>query len=255
MCDGGACNQVPPGLLNSAYTTTWNPGILADKPTGQPLGNDNLPVRTTTCASVPVQSGDATSAIQNALNGCMGKNQVVSLAAGTYSISKTIQVPNGVVLRGVGSDVTSGTIIVSTNGGPVLAIGTLQDGTCYDGRGFDATAEPLLTADAKKETATVTVADGSKFAAGDVAMVDQSDDSDVSEGDCTYFKRTAGYAVSERVEVSAVSGNNLTLTTPLHWTFTTAQKAQIEKVSQQAVEWAGIEHLAVQGGRPGGYAG
>ncbi|HEX8796518.1 MAG TPA: glycosyl hydrolase family 28-related protein [Polyangiaceae bacterium] len=255
-CDGGACNQVPPGLLDPDYTTTWNPGILSDKPTGQPLGPDYLPVRTTTCASVPVQSGDATSAIQNALNGCMGKNQVVTLAAGTYSISATIQVPSGVVLRGAGSGGATATTIVSTKGGPVLAIGTLQDGTCYDGRGFDASAEPLLTQDAKKETSTVMVADGSKFAAGDVALVDQLDDADVSEGDCTtIFKRTGNYGVSERVEISAVSGNTLTLTTPLHWTFKTAQKAQIAKVVSPPIEWAGIEHLLVQGGRPGSYPG
>jgi hypothetical protein len=255
-CDGGACNEIPAGLLDPDYTTTWNPGILADQPTGQPLGNDGLPVRSATCASVPVQSGDATSAIQTALQGCTGKNQVVTLAAGTYRVSKTIQVPGGVVLRGAGSGATSGTTIVSTNGGPVLAIGTLQDGACYDGRGFDATAEPLLTQDAKKETSSVTVADGSKFAAGDLALVDQLDDADVSEGDCgTIFKRTGNYGVSERVEISAVSGNTLTLRTPLHWTFKTAQKAQVSKVVSPPVEWAGIESLLVQGGRPGSYPG
>src|ERR1700722_18771822 len=27
-CDGGPCNTVPAGLLDPAYTTTWNPGIL-----------------------------------------------------------------------------------------------------------------------------------------------------------------------------------------------------------------------------------
>jgi hypothetical protein len=52
-----------------------------------------------------------------------------------------------------------------------------------------------------------------------------------------------------------VSGNTLTLTTPLHWTFKTAQQAQISKVISAPIEWAGIESLLVQGGRPGGYAG
>ena len=141
-CDGAACDQPPPGLLDPASTTTWNPGILADTATGMPLGDDDLPVRTTVCVQVPVQSGDATSAIQTALNGCAGKNQVVLLAAGTYSISATLQIPSGVVLRGAGSDGTTVTTILSTKGGPVVGIGTQQDGSCYDGRGFDATAEP-----------------------------------------------------------------------------------------------------------------
>jgi hypothetical protein len=254
-CDGGACNQPPPGLLNPDFTTTWNPGILADTPTGKPLGPDNLPVRTTTCMSVAPMSGDATSAIQTALNGCAGTNQVVTLAAGTYMVSSTIQVPSGVVLRGSGSDASTGTTVVSTNGGPVLAIGTLQDGTCYEGSGFDATAEPLLTSDAPKETSTLQVADGSHFQAGDLALIDQTDSAQVNEGDCAYFKRVAGRGESERVQISAVSGNTLTLTTPLHWTFKTAQAAQVAKVSQAPIEWAGIESVLVQGGRPGGYPG
>src|SRR5262249_40575407 len=120
-CDGGACNVPPPGLLDPDFTTTWNPGILVDTPTGKPLGPDGLPVRADTCANVPAQGGDATSAIQSALDGCAGKNQVVTLAAGTYNVSATIQVPGGVVLRGAGSDATT---IASTKGGPVVAIGT-----------------------------------------------------------------------------------------------------------------------------------
>jgi hypothetical protein len=256
-CDGGACNAVPPGLLDPDFTTTWNPGILADTPTGQPLGADGLPVRTTTCASVPAQSGDATSAIQNALTGCAGKNQVVQLAAGKYTVSASINVPGGVVLRGAGSDATTGTTIVAAGGGggPVLSIGTTQDTVCYNG-GFDSSAQPLLTADAAKETSTVTVASAAGFKAGDLALIDQSDDAEVSEGDCgTIFKRTSNYGVSERVEIASVSGSTLTLTTPLHWTFKTAQKATLSRVSAAPTKWAGVEGVLVQGGRPGGYPG
>ena len=206
--------------------------------------------------TVPAQSGDATSAIQSALDGCVGKNQVVALAAGKYSVSSTLQVPKGVVLRGAGSDASTGTTVVSTQGGPVLAMGTLQDGACSNGTGFDASAEPLLTQDAMKETSTIVVADASKFSKGDLALIDQLDGAQVSEGDCgTYFKRAANYGESERVEVSAVSGKTITLTTPLHWTFKTTQKAQISRVASAPVEWAGIESLLAQGGRPGGYPG
>jgi hypothetical protein len=252
-CDG-PCNEPPSGLLDPAYTTTWNPGIVADTPTGNPLGPDGLPVRTTTCVSVPVQTGDASTAIQTALDGCAGKNQVVMLAAGTYSVSATIVVPSGVVLRGAGSDTAAGTVVVATNGGPVIAIGTLQDGVCSGGS-FDAAAQPLLTKDAAKETASLTVASAAGFAAGDLALVDQADTTEVSEGDCSFFKRLPGYGASERVEISAVSGSTLTLTTPLHWSFTTGQKAQVSRVGAATTKWAGVESLAVQGGRPGGYPG
>jgi hypothetical protein len=250
-CNGGACNVIPAGLLDPSSTTTWNPGILKDK-TGAALGPDGLPVRTQSCATVPAQGGDATSAIQNALDGCKGKDQVVLLAAGTYNVSATIQVPSGVILRGMGSDVASGTVIASTPGGAVIAIGTLQDQVCYDSA-FDQ--KPLLTADATKETTTVTVASTTGFAPGDLALIDQTKTSDIDEGDCTFFKRKPGYDVSERVEIASVSGTTLTLTTPLHFTFATAQAAQISHMQQAPVSWAGIEHIAVQGGRPGGYPG
>jgi hypothetical protein len=253
-CDG-PCNVVPTGLLDPDFTTTWNPGILSDVPTGNPLGADGLPVRTTVCATVPLQSGDATTAIQSALAGCTGKNQVVALAAGTYKISATITVPSGVVLRGAGSDAATGTIVVSQNGGPVLSIGTLKDTVCYDAA-FDGAAKPLLAQDAMKETSTITVASAAGFVAGDLALVDQLDDSEVSEGDCTtIFKRVANYGVSERVEIASIAGNVLTLTTPLHWTFKTAQTAHVSRVATKATKWAGIESVLVQGGRPGGYAG
>ena len=253
-CDGGACNVAPTGLLDPAYTTTWNPGILSDT-TGAALGSDNLPVRTTTCATVAAQSGDATSAIQSALTGCAGKNQVVMLSAGTYTVSSTITIPGGVVLRGAGSDVSSGTVILSTKGGPVLAIGTLLDQVCYNST-FDSSAQPLLTSDAMKETSSVVVATASNFKVGDLALIDQKDDGDVSEGDCgTIFKRTDNYALSERVEIAAISGNTLTLTTPLHATFKVAQSATISRVGTAATKWAGIESVAIQGGRPGGYPG
>ncbi len=213
----------------------------------QPLGDDGLPVRSTTCATVtPSQA----STLQTMLNGCTS-GTVVLLQAGTYTIPATVNVPSGVVLRGAASAGSGATIVALALGqtGPVLAIGpgTTYDQACYQDN--YATAVPL-SADASKETTTVSVADGSGFAAGDIALLDQSDDTSiVNEGDCsTYFKRIANYGVSERVEVASVSGGTLTLSTPLHWTFQVSQSAQISKVSTAITEYAGIEHLWVQGG-------
>jgi hypothetical protein len=250
---GGATAPAPSTeLFNPDYVTAWNPGIIADTATGKALGPDGLPVRTDVCASVAVVAGDATSAIQKALDGCAGKHQVVALGAGKYSISATLKIPSGVVLRGSGSDAASGTTIVATKGGPVVSIGTEQDQSCYDSN-FDAKAKPLLSQDAPKETATLSVASAANFKAGDLALVDQADTSEVVS--CDFFERSKGYAISERVEIAAVSGNTLTLTTPLHWTFSKAQKAQISRASNPSVKWAGVESLLLQGGRPGGYPG
>src|SRR4029077_6572508 len=68
-------------------------------------------------------------------------------------------------------------------------------------------------------------------------------------------KRTANRGLNQRVEIAQVSGTTLTLTTPLHWTFTIARAARLSKVSQGATKWGGIEHVVIRGGRPGGYPG
>jgi hypothetical protein len=77
--------------------TTWQPGILADTQLGQPLGADGLPQRTTVCASVAAGGN-----IQAAVDACPA-GQVVQLAAGTYTVSATVTLTKGVVLRGAGS--------------------------------------------------------------------------------------------------------------------------------------------------------
>jgi hypothetical protein len=250
-CDGGACNALPDGLLDPAITTRWNPGILSDDAQQKPLGADGVPVRTTVCAS-PKPGDDLNAAIKACPEG-----QVVQLAAGTYSASAVVTLDKGVVLRGAGSGAAGGTTIKRTGGGSVLAIGSAADSACYASGHETAYA---LTADAAKETTTVTVgSNAASFAAGDLALLDEVDDAVVQEGDCMYFKRVDHRSVSERVEVASVdaAAGTLTLSSPLHWTFraATPHLAQIAKVKGPIVRFAGIEHLRLQGGSNPGYDG
>ena len=249
----GATGGVPAGLLDPTRTTTWNPGILADDQMHMPLGADGLPARTTICAS-PAPGADINAAITSCPEG-----QVVKLAAGTYTVSATIKLNKGVVLRGAGSKgaAMGGTTIVKTGGNSVIQIGASQDQACYASNHGTALA---LSEDAVKETATVRVASGaSGFAAGDLALVDEADDAPIQEGDCQYFKRVDKRSVSQRVEIASVdaASNTLTLNSPLHWTFRSAapHSAQIAKVSGAIVRWAGIEGVLLQGGTNPGYNG
>jgi hypothetical protein len=249
----GAAGGAPAGLLDPARTTAWNPGILTDGQLHAPLGSDGLPVRTTVCAS-PAPGADLNAAIASCPEG-----QVVKLAAGTYTVSSTVTLTKGVVLRGAGSlgAGMGGTTIVKTGGGSVLAIGTSQDQACYASN-YGAAAG--LAEDAVKETSTVHVASGATgFAAGDLAILDEVDDAVVQEGDCQYFKRVDKRSVSERVEIASVdaAAGTLTLTSPLHWTFRAASPhlAQIAKASGSIVRWAGIEGVALQGGTNPNYDG
>jgi hypothetical protein len=244
---------VPTGLLDPERTTTWEPGILVDTQLNLALGNDGLPVRTTICANV--KPGDN---LASAVNSCAA-GQVVQLAAGTYTIASTLTLNKGIVLRGAGSQgaAKGGTTIVKTGGGSVLAIGSAQDQACY---ASDYDTAYALTQDALKETSVLHVGtNASHFSVGDLALVDQIDDSAVQEGDCQYFKRVDKRSVSERVEIASVdaSAGTLTLSTPLHWTFKASglYAAQVARTKDPVVKWAGIEDVAIQGGTNPGYNG
>ena len=245
----GATCMPSPSLVDPARVTAWNPGILADTPTGQPLGADGLPQRTTTCATL-APGGD----IQAAIDACPS-GQVVLLGAGAFTVPATIHLKSGVVLRGAGSKgAPAGTTIVRTGAGSVLSIGTAQDQACYGGAAF-----PLVQ-DGAKESTTVSVGGAAAhFKAGQLAIVDVVDDPAINERDCAYFKRVDHRSVSQRVEVTAVdtASGTLTLGSPLHWAFRSASPylAQITPVGAVTIDWAGVEHLLLQGGTNPGYSG
>jgi hypothetical protein len=241
---GGSTDIVP-----ADRRTVWNPGIPGDGQLGLPLGPDGIPKRTTVCATLSPGAN-----IQAALDGCP-TGQVVLLNAGTFSVSSTITLTKGVVLRGAGyQGGPTGTTIVKTGGGTVLAIGTDRDSTCYGGTGYG------LTQDGAKDATTLAVGSATtNFVPGDLALVDVVDDSTVQQGDCSYFKRVSGRSASQRVEIQAVdgAGGSLTLSSPLHWNFRSGSpyQAQITRAARTTTRWAGIEHLRIQGGTNTSYNG
>ena len=245
----GGTPVVPPDLIPPERITGWNPGILSDGQLGLPLGPDRLPQRTTVCATL-----DPGADIQSAIDNCP-EGQVVELHAGTFTVSSTVTLTKGVVLRGAGSEgAPTGTTIVKTGGETVLAIGTDRDAACYGGTGYP------LTQDAPKESTTVVIgAAAAQFAAGQLALIDLVDDAEINQGDCPYFKRVDGRSASQRVEIGAVDGGagTITLSSPLHWNFRSADPylGEITPVTQPTTRWAGIEKLRVQGGSNPGYNG
>ena len=229
--------------------TTWNPGILRDDQLDLALGADGLPVRTDVCATL--SPGDD---IQGAIDSCP-EGQVVELEAGTFSVSSTITLSRGVVLRGAGSEgAPSGTTLDKQGGETVLAIGEDRDQICYGGTGY------ALTEDALKGSTTIHVgAAASSFTAGRLALIDELDEPTVQEGDCQYFKREDGRSASQRVEIAAVDtgAGTVTLSSPLHWDFHAGSpdQAELTPVTSPTTRWAGIESLRLQNGSNPGYNG
>jgi hypothetical protein len=202
--------------------------------------------------------------IQAAINNCP-EGQVVKLNPGSFIVSDTIQLDKGVVLRGSGSDgAPTGTTIVQSGGGTILAIGQDRDSICYNGK---MPPGVNLVQDGVKETTTLNVGSGginaenpaNNFSPGDLALVDSIDDSTIEEQDCTFFKRLDKRSVSQRVEIQSVdkTTGTLTLDSPLHWNFKAggAYQAQISKVTSPTTRWAGIENLKIMGGTNTSYLG
>jgi hypothetical protein len=246
-------------IIPSDRTTTWNPGILSDDQLGLPLGPDGIPSRIKVCAVL-----DPGANIQAAVNNCP-EGQVVQLNPGMFTISNTIQLNRGIVLRGSGSDgAPAGTTIVKSGGGTVLGIGNARDFICYNGM---MPPGVNLIQDGVKETTTVSVGSSgisptnpaNNFSPGDLALIDLIDDSTIQEKDCTYFKRLDKRSVSQRVEIKSVdkATGTLNLSSPLHWNFKAggAYQAQISKVTNPTTRWAGIENVKIMGGTNTSYLG
>src|ERR1700730_956724 len=114
-----------------------------------------------------------------------------------------------------------------------------------------------LAADGAKGATSITVANAQGFGRGTLAVIDELSDPDYVQwsaslsppGDPSrgWFSRM-DRPVGQMVEIASVSGNTITLTSPLHIAFRTARSAQLSLWDQPAVREAGLEDLRVYGG-------
>ena len=237
-----------PLLLVSVFLVTSAPGLLhaeilsadrrVDWQAGIPGG---IPSRTTICSTINAATygdgvTDATSAIKSALSACPA-GQVVYIPAGTYVLSGELAVAGkGVVIRGAGPKMTKLKNIAT--GGDVIS---------FTGSAT-ATVANLLSGYAKGST-SITVDDATSFAAGDYIIVDQLNNPSLVTVDsgCTWCGRGGTpRTLSQVVQVEAKSGDTLTLTRPLYYTFSSVYSPQIVKLSNNSPVNAGIEDLYIE---------
>jgi hypothetical protein len=219
-----------------------------------------------TCATLSPSGGDDATAIQNALDAC-GTNQVVKLGSGTFHLSRAVQIPSNVVLRGSGG-VGAGaaqTTLLQTGGQPNVS---------FDPGHGGFTDITNLATDAVKDTFSVTLAQARSLAAGELVMIDQLSDPNVTDwGDQDdgvgadnrgWFNRgpnsqgePQGRPTGQMMEVVSVSGTTVTFSTPFHITFKVSNTAQLVRLSGDnsgsgpvipAIRNAGVEDLFLSGG-------
>ncbi len=164
-------------ILPADRTTSWNPGVTG-----------GIPVRTTVCATVSASTygngaSDASAGIQAALNACPS-GQVVMLSAGNFTVNNLVLIHSSITLRGAGP---GSTVLTKTNGArartspmqpidpttysydaqPIIIIGPQRWNSP------DSSTSQNLTTDGAKGSNSVTVANASGFAAGQLVLLDE----------------------------------------------------------------------------------
>ncbi len=203
----------------------WTPGVPGGIPviTG-PVEN------VVTHGADPTGISDSKSAFVAAMNALPGSGGVVYIPEGEYLIGSTIQVTgDNIVFRGTG---ISETKLIMNFSGKCFEIVTYERGDWQE------------MGDISKDTQILTVPDGSKFAVGQFAEIQQDNDPAVMYTQPEWNVSWAQDAVGQLFEVTAVSGNQVTLKTKVHLDFSASLNPKIRP--QGFVEKVGFEDFYIE---------
>lgn len=248
-------SDVPPtGLIPADRRTVWAPGV----PGGVP---DSTAFTVHVTVTLGGNAGANTTAINAALTAAgavatAASPRVVALPAGEFHVNGTISLDqDNVVLRGAGPDV----------GGTGSGTRLVQDAVNTDlfamGGFAGWSAAWNVVGDVAKGASTFTLAAGHGVQVGDVIVIDKLDDADVSLQGGTWWKRgpgntdngpasPGGYrSIGQTCEVTAVSGNDVTIRGLLHHAYPASLSPQVFRSSDRRRGWVGIglENMTITG--------
>lgn len=223
------------GILSSSQAINWSQ-------TGVTYGlSGGIPARTTNCATL---TSTATLAqINSALASC-ASGETVFLAAGTYAINGTINVPSNVTLRGAGANQT----ILNATGssGYVVSLG-----------GGSPNYSPIsITGGATNGSTSITLSSVSGVSAGKYLVIAETNNpsfvsSEGSEGLCSWcdgWTSNGSLARGQIVAVQSVSGSTVTISPGLYGAYTNSPIAVPFSMSESE---AGVEDLQVYANNTG----
>ena len=271
-------------LVPEPMRTTWAPGLRAPVPARPKV------CATVEASSFGDGVREASKAIQDAIDRC-GDGETVQLSAGRFLLNQYVLINKGITLRGAGplktrlvktNGARMGTYLVDDQS-PILIVGPQRWPK------LDPASSSNLVADAVAGALSIRVRDAGRFSRGQIVLLDQddftagawlplprrlstSDPARIWASDLVVFNRhdpaewsdgkfpeSLGWfsrenrPVNELKEIAEVKGDTITLTTPVHITYTTAKTAQLTRFHADAthVRQAGIEDLGVSGGGNG----
>jgi len=218
-------------ILNSSQAINWsNSGV------------GGIPARTTNCASLT--STATVSAINSALASC-ASGQTVYLAAGTYTIAGTINVPSNVTLRGAGANQTI-LNATGTGAGYVVALGS----------GAVSYSPTNITSGATAGSTSIVLASTSGVTTNSYLTIAETNNSSFvsasgSEGPCTWcdgWTSDGHLARGQIVQVTGVSGTTVTISPGLYSAYA---NTPIAVPFTMSASYAGVENLQVHANNTG----
>ncbi|MBN1414526.1 MAG: immunoglobulin domain-containing protein [Bacteroidales bacterium] len=163
------------------------------------------------------------AAVSAAIASLDGASGVIYFPAGTYFLESGINLPEGVVLRG---ERASNTSLLFQVLGNCINISANQYGT------FQSVVSGHTI-----HSSTIEVTDVNSFSVGDYAEIREENDP------AWQASSWATYAVGQILRITSVTGNILTLQTPLRITYRTELNPEIRKITPKTE--VGIENLMI----------
>jgi hypothetical protein len=234
------------GILDPARAIDWtNAGI----PGGIPSGTWANCV-TTACNTL--NSGTVTAASINAALNSAPNNTVVRVPAGSFTIGSSVASNRGhVVLRGAGPTQTTITLGSGTN----IFFGAAGTGGLGGEPGITATN---WTGGLTKGSTVLTVASSSGMSVGQQLVLDQLNNtnlvftagSDGTTGSAgrngtSSFDGSVARAQFQMVEITNISGTQITVNPPVDYTHSTALSPQVFFWSPANPQYVGLENIKV----------
>ncbi len=244
------------GVQSAKAATPWT-GIL--DPTRaidwSTAGAGTIPARTTICSTLGT-AGQASSFIQSvtvaqinsALASCPS-GQTVLLNPGTYNTNGgTITIPSNVTLRGSSptKTVVMETTVPTTGFHPVIQFGT--QASYPFGPEPNSGVSTAITGGTAQGSRQITLTSTSGISVGTLLMLTQQDLSYMTEngsnGTCTWCNGgvTGAGDSGQTVQVTAISGNTVTISDPLYIAYTNSPMAYPFRAGAVS---AGLENLKI----------
>ncbi len=170
-------------------------------------------------------SGNNSIAFQNALNALHGNPGIICFPSGKFLFTNSISIPANIIIKGNSSDST--TLYFNLSG----------NNNCINVQGSVTTTKTTILSGLSKGTKTLTVASSAGFNTNDYIQIKQ-------DGNTLMASNWAYNSFYQLAKITAISGNDISIETPLRITFKQSLNPIIVKTNP--IQKVGIECLKIK---------